>query len=104
MRSGYMVCQICESYHDSVDELNAHNESDHPTGSAAEKKFPCKLCDKSFTKMSNVYRHQKKEHGQELLSRKPNYQGKFPCEVCGKKLSSQTKLKYHMKAKHNIQQ
>ena len=110
MHSGYMVCQICESYHDSVEELNAHYESDHPTGRGVhaneEGRFPCEFCDKTFSENASVYKHQRRVHGRESAGKrekKADYQGNFPCAVCGKKLSSLQGLKYHMKAKHNAQ-
>ena len=105
MNTGYLVCQICESYHDSVEELNAHYERDHPTGSGAEKNSQCKFCEKSFTNASSMYRHQRKVHGRESASKKRHqFQGNFPCSVCGKKLSTAYWLRHHMKAKHNVQE
>ena len=115
MHSGYVVCQICESYHGSFEELNTHYESDHPTGRREanesgiqpneDGRFPCEFCDKSFTRKDYMYGHQRKVHGRESVkAKKADYQGNFPCEVCGNKLSSTQKLKHHMKVKHNIQE
>ena len=57
------------SYHENIDELSAHYESDHPTGSGnrdilpnEEGKFPCEFCDKSFSHNYDVYNHQRKAH------------------------------------------
>ena len=101
------MCQICESYHDSVEELNAHYERDHPTGRAGEKKFPCKLCDKSFTKMCNVYTHQRKAHGRVLYESdnlpkpiQPNEDGRFPCEFCKKSFTQKHRVYKHQRKVH----
>ena len=103
-----MVCQICESYHDSVEELNAHYESDHPTGSGGiqakeEGRFPCEFCGKSFTRKDYVFSHQRKVHGRESegkRAKKSPYQGKFPCKVCGKKFSSHRYMLKHQNTQH----
>ena len=107
MHSGYVVCQICESYHDSVEELNAHYERDHPTGSGTEKKFPCKLCDKSFVHRSTMYKHQRKAHGRVLYENnglpepiQPNEEGRFPCEFCGKSFTQSSNLYTHQRNAH----
>ena len=105
-----VMCQICRSSHDSIDELNAHYESDHPTGGRKvqkneEGRFPCEFGDKSFARKQHVYFHQRSVHGVESAGKrviKARYQGSFPCEVCGKMLASKTRLKTHMKSKHNI--
>ena len=101
------MCQICESYHDSVDELNAHYERDHPTGSATEKNFQCKLCDKSFTLRTCMYRHQRKTHGRVLYESdnlpepiQPNEEGRFPCEFCDKTFSEKRNVYGHQRKVH----
>ena len=102
----YIMCQICHSYHDSVEELNAHYESDHPTGSGRvqpnkEGKFPCELCDKSFARTQGLYHHQRKSHGRKKMQEhRPKFQGSCKCEVCGAMLSTKGKLKEHIARKH----
>ena len=105
--TGYIVCQICESYHDSFEELNAHYERDHPTGSGAEKNFQCKLCDKSFTLRNSMYRHQRKAHGRVLYesdnlpkSIQPNEEGRFPCEFCDKSFTHKGHVYGHQRKVH----
>ena len=107
MSCGYIVCQICESYHDSVEELNAHYERDHPTGRAAEKNLQCKLCDKSFAHRSTMYKHQRKAHGRVLYKNnglpepiQPNEEGRFPCEFCGKSFTQSSNLYTHQRNAH----
>ena len=112
MISGYIMCQICYSYHESVEELSAHYESHHPSRSEViqpneEGRFACEFCDRSFTAKPSVYAHQRKAHGRVSAAkpaRKANYEGDFPCAVCGKKLSTPRWLRHHMKAKHNVQE
>ena len=99
-----------ESYHDSVDELNAHYERDHPTGSATEKNFQCKLCDKSFTRCDSMYKHQRKVHGRVLYKSdnqpeliQPNEEGRFPCDFCDKTFSERFSVYLHQRTVHGYE-
>ena len=99
-----MVCQICESYHDSVEELNAHYESDHPTGRGVhaneEGRFPCDFCDKTFSERFSVYLHQRTVHGYESEKKRKRKQGTFAYDICGKMLSDRSNVTRHMKTVH----
>ena len=104
---GYVMCQICHSYHDSVEELNVHYESDHPMGNRGgkmgEERFPCEFCDKSFSRTDHVYRHQRKVHGRESekVERRTG-RGKFLCSVCGKRLAYHGDLLRHLRVNHGV--
>ena len=103
----YVMCQICESCHGSIDELNAHYESEHLTTKEvkAEKKFKCKFCDKKYTQRSNMYTHQRNAHGRvhyEVVNPpiQPNEDGRFPCEFCDKSFSRKESVYKHQRRVH----
>ena len=105
--SGYVICQICESYHDSIEELNAHYERDHPTGNTLSKsektkdgKYKCDYCNKLFNQPSNLYEHQRRLHGREPGQKRKQNQGDFECEFCEKRLSTKQRLRHHIKQVH----
>ena len=101
------MCQICQSYHDSMEDLNAHYASDHPTGKEGpqpEMKYNCEVCEKKFAHNSSVRNHMIHAHGI-TLSKKPRgrksaTQGQFVCSECGQSLAKKNSLKYHLMAIH----
>ena len=104
---GYVICQICESYHDSIEELNAHYERDHPTGSKLERKHKCEFCDRSYSQTSHLYSHQRKVHGRETGKREPKphhpnmtSDGKYKCEFCDKEYSRSKHMYSHQRQVH----
>ena len=106
--SAFVICQICESYHDTIEELNAHYERDHPTGSTLSKpertedgKYKCRFCPNLFARDYYVYVHERKFHGCAPGKKRKTHQGTVPCEICGKKFSSQSYVNVHMRKKHS---
>ena len=101
---GYVICQICESYHDSIEELNAHYERDHPTGSKLERKHKCEFCDRSYSQTSHLYSHQRKLHGRETGNKPPHpsliSDGKYKCEFCETYFTRMDNLYAHQREKH----
>ena len=103
----YVICQICESYHNSIEELNAHYERDHPTGSKLERKNKCEFCDRSYSQISHLYFHQRKKHGRETGNREPKpphpsliSDGKYKCEFCDKSYVKTSHLYSHQRKVH----
>ena len=108
---GYFICQICESYHDSLEELNAHYEKDHPPNKYSsrkkretkrERKFNCDHCDASYTEKVTLRKHLKKVHDVTLQVRfqRKKGTGSIQCDLCGARLSGRTSVVYHMKHVH----
>jgi len=54
---------------------------------AAEKRFSCLLCDKTFSQLGHLRTHVRVHTGEQP----------FSCEVCGKKFSRSSNLKSHMR-------
>ena len=102
MSSGYFVCQICESYHDSIEELNAHYEKDHPQKylhkTKHERKFDCDQCNKRFTRKELLDYHKKWVH---YVTTEPP-PGEFNCDICNKRYRSRQMLKRHTKKVHDV--
>ena len=114
--SAYVICQICESYHDSIEELNAHYERDHPTGNTSSKvertedgKYKCNLCGENFCSKASVSRHHKRKHEKKPESKnkreKPplpetTSDGKYKCEFCDRAYFRLTHLFRHQRISH----
>lgn len=97
-------CTLCSRTFRSTAGLSCHMRFSHTHGEsgAKEKKlylssmsFPCRSCDKSFTKTSLLHRHRKEEHMREIKVRKPQRNSvkatrqrrkgeTYPCLHCGK--------------------
>ena len=60
--AGYVMCQVCHTFHPDLDALNAHYTSAHPTPEQREKTFKCEQCGKMFTTKGNLKRHIKQAH------------------------------------------
>ena len=106
--TGSIKCQICKTYHESVEELNAHYKSDHPTRED-KKKFQCKFCDRSFIQTSAMYAHQRRVHRRvEYLRREripglqPNADGRFPRELCDHTFAWKKDMQQHQTTAHGI--
>ena len=91
MPSGYVICQICQSYHDNMEELNAHYETDHPQAgnTKRERKFQCDQCDKQFTSKYGLAYHKKRMHY--VTTESPL--GEFQCNQCDKRYVKRETLK-----------
>ena len=106
MSSGYFVCQICESYHDSIEELNAHYEKDHPQKhqhksnikTKYKRKFECDQCNKRLQTKVLLNYHKKWVH---YVTTEPPL-GEFNCDICDKRYRSRQMLKRHMKNVHDV--
>ena len=106
--SGDIVCEICHSYHDSVEELKAHENSFHPPTKPRERRskedkfFACEFCDKRFHSTNYMYAHQKSVHGRESKRIRNHHQGTFPCELCNKKFAQSSTVKRHQREVHGL--
>ena len=104
MSGGYVVCQICHSYHESLTELNAHYEKDHPTKKPAKKKLPCEICERSFAGAGSLRNHMAHVHGVALArksaGRKSNTPGRFSCSECSRKFSTKHVVVTHLVTAH----
>ena len=100
MASGYVICQICESYHDNIEKLNEHYDSDHPqtSGPKHEQKFRCDQCDKRFTRKERLEYHTRRIHY--VTADSPL--GEFQCNQCDKRYVKRETLKSHMKKVHDV--
>ena len=101
---GYVICQICESYHDSIEELNAHYERDHPTGNkknmTSDGKYKCEFCEMRYTQRSSMYTHQREKHGRAAGRKRKTNQGTVPCSICGKLFYDKAGVYKHTKTAH----
>lgn len=70
-------------------ELNLHRRGVH----SDNKEHPCKVCSKSFIKLSQLVTHNKKAHSKENK--------KFKCENCPREFDSSQKLHTHMAKEHS---
>lgn len=104
-------CQICNIFIKPY-LLRDHNKAQH---SAADEKFNCKICEKSFKRIKFLKLHesthdkkfecqicnQKFSHNHELVTHVSNKHEKpnsFECKICGKKFSLKKSLPRHEKA------
>ena len=106
----YVICQICDSYHNSFEELNAHYERDHPTGKTSSKqelrteyeKYKCELCEVCFSQKKSVLRHQQQVHGRKPGPKRKKNQGTVRCEYCDKLFYDKPTVIKHRKRIHKI--
>lgn len=70
---------------DAVHDLVSANSSSSLSSDKEEKKiYPCQLCDKKYSTMTNIYRHVRAQH---------NY---FLCSLCMNMFKLETDLKEHI--------
>ena len=102
----YVICQICESYHDSIEELNAHYEKDHPTGNkknmTSDGKYKCDDCERAYMHLRHLYSHQRKAHGRALSKKRRRGQGTVECDVCGQYFHDNSGMNRHKRNVHKI--
>ena len=116
------MCQICESYHDNVDELNAHYENYHPANKEIDTSrdtgnVPCELCERKFRHAAGLRNHMIGVHGiapkskdvgrsktlkgkMTLGRKKTAKSGDFRCEDCQRTFSRTYYLRNHLVSVH----
>ncbi|XP_068108576.1 zinc finger protein 687 [Hyperolius riggenbachi] len=93
-RSNCWTCGICHSWFPERDEYVVHMKREH---GKSVKKFPCRLCDRSFCSAPSLRRHVRVNH--EGIKRV------YPCRYCteGKRtFSSRLILEKHIQVRHGI--
>lgn len=106
--SGPMRCKICTRRFQTSRLLNAHSES-HYT------KYACQICDETFYRRYNYYKHNMKYHtqiyeckecGKRFWRRTDFYEHfkemhkSFICDYCGKSVNEKQTLINHMRRRH----
>ena len=110
--SGDFICQICESFHASIEDWNAHYEREHPQGEYAQetqhypddqakqdRKLQCEECGKHFTSKQGLAYHKKRVSCSTETAPQPV---KPKCGFCGKRYSSNQMLRHHMTSVHDV--
>lgn len=93
-RSNCCTCGICHSWFPERDEYVLHMKKEH---GKSVKKFPCRLCERSFCSAPSLRRHVRVNH--EGIKRV------YPCRYCteGKRtFSSRLILEKHIQVRHGI--
>ncbi|XP_075048408.1 zinc finger protein 687 isoform X2 [Mixophyes fleayi] len=93
-RSNCWTCGICHSWFPERDEYVVHMKKEH---GKSVKKFPCRLCERSFCSAPSLRRHVRVNH--EGIKRV------YPCRYCteGKRtFSSRLILEKHIQVRHGI--
>ncbi|KAM4690782.1 zinc finger protein 687 [Rhinophrynus dorsalis] len=93
-RSNCWTCGICHSWFPERDEYVTHMKKEH---GKSVKKFPCRLCERSFCSAPSLRRHVRVNH--EGIKRV------YPCRHCteGKRtFSSRLILEKHIQVRHGI--
>ena len=80
------ACEFCSKKFSARNYLKTHMATHK--NKPSEKSFVCKLCDKSFFYLPNLYDHTRVKH---------NEAHKFICDLCGKVLTRRQTLRQHMK-------
>nr|XP_033780534.1 zinc finger protein 687 [Geotrypetes seraphini] len=94
LRSSCWKCGICHSWFPERDEYVIHMKRTH---GKSVKKFPCRLCERSFCSAPSLRRHVRVNH--EGIKRV------YPCKYCteGKRtFSSRLILEKHIQVRHGI--
>jgi len=96
------ACAQCNMKFSTWDDLRRHEETHYdPTTPSPNKATKCSICDKSFSRKSEVEQHMRKRHPEaprrSLLA--PRRQA-FPCTLCGKGFEVQAQLEEHAKLEH----
>ncbi|XP_075700231.1 zinc finger protein 687 [Rhinoderma darwinii] len=93
-RSNCCTCGICHAWFPERDEYVLHMKKEH---GKSVKKFPCRLCERSFCSAPSLRRHVRVNH--EGIKRV------YPCRYCteGKRtFSSRLILEKHIQVRHGI--
>ena len=83
----HFECNKCDRKFGLEGELNEHTVSFH-----AEKVFNCQICNKPYTSMSLLRRHDWRCHKE------------IECNLCGETLDNREEIKKHRERKHQIHQ
>ena len=76
-----------ETIHGQVDKVGDLNVPTKPF-----KSIRCSQCGKSFTHNSELWKHKKQTHKEDIQSEKP-----FKCDICGQTFSFANSCKRHMR-------
>ncbi|CAH0722603.1 unnamed protein product, partial [Brenthis ino] len=85
-------CEYCPERFVSVSKLARHVRSH-----AGERPYPCKFCDKTFTKSHHYTRHLRQTHRETIRAGRGPFgeSEQYRCEQCGDAFSTQDDLIYH---------
>ena len=83
-------CEVCEKVYQTKSELDLHVKTH--VRKPQDQKFNCSKCEKEYSDMSKLRRHDWRSHRQ------------IPCNICGEELQSRQKISEHRNKKHGITQ